>query len=285
MAEDVEKEGVVPSGSFDFLAHGCGCRMAPNDIESEPAQDREVFRAVVFPGSGAVFAEDDVEDPMQSILDAPMTAHRLQQSFGGDVLGQEEMWLLRTSTMRASARGDAAQSDDAGEAACGRYAGVSNDCGISRFAPVVTGRLDSFGDAAFAATGEASRRAREQLALVLLECQGEIATPLEHRCSKFPMAMQGIGGNDAAFERQHPQRIQRTLGLIAAGRLARRQHHPRFRGKNIDHLQRSGTLAPLVGATQSLSVDRCEWRSGQIPNTATGVGLGEDWRSLWASFR
>jgi hypothetical protein len=29
----------------------------------------------------------------------------------------------------------------------------------------------------------------------------------------------------------------------------------------------------------------CEWRSGQIPNTATGVGLGEDWRSLWASFR
>jgi CRP-like cAMP-binding protein len=29
----------------------------------------------------------------------------------------------------------------------------------------------------------------------------------------------------------------------------------------------------------------CEWRSGQIPNTATGVGLGEDWRSLWILFR
>jgi hypothetical protein len=29
----------------------------------------------------------------------------------------------------------------------------------------------------------------------------------------------------------------------------------------------------------------CEWRSGQIPNTATGVGRGEDWRSLWISFR
>jgi hypothetical protein len=29
----------------------------------------------------------------------------------------------------------------------------------------------------------------------------------------------------------------------------------------------------------------CEWRSGQIPNTATGVGLGEDWRSLRILFR
>ena len=29
----------------------------------------------------------------------------------------------------------------------------------------------------------------------------------------------------------------------------------------------------------------CEWRSGQIPNTATGVGLAEDWRSLWILFK
>jgi hypothetical protein len=83
------------------------------------------------------------------------------------------------------------------------------------------------------------------------------------------MAMQGIGGNDAAFERQHSQRVHRTLGLVAAGRLARRQYHPRFRGKDIDHLQRSGALAPLVGAAQSLSVD------GHDPCEVEPVGLGE----------
>jgi hypothetical protein len=107
------------------------------NLGAAAAQDREVFRAVVFPGSVVVFAEDDIEHPMQPVLDAPMTAHRLQQSFGGDVLGQEEIaheWLLRTSAMRASARGNAAQSNDAGEAACGVHAGVANDGGISRFA-------------------------------------------------------------------------------------------------------------------------------------------------------
>jgi hypothetical protein len=30
---------------------------------------------------------------------------------------------------------------------------------------------------------------------------------------------------------------------------------------------------------RELDLDACEWRSGQIPNTATGVGHPEDWGS------
>jgi hypothetical protein len=42
---------------------------------------------------------------------------------------------------------------------------------------------------------------------------------------------------------------------------------------------------PSTPIQSSMTVVNCEWRSGQIPNTATGVGRGEDWRSLWISFR
>jgi hypothetical protein len=34
-----------------------------------------------------------------------------------------------------------------------------------------------------------------------------------------------------------------------------------------------------ISITSALRRSSCEWRSGQIPNTATGVGRGEDWRS------
>src|SRR5450755_921736 len=54
VAEEVEKEGVVPAGTFDFLAHGYAVWMRANDIDCESSQDREVLGAIVFSGSVGV---------------------------------------------------------------------------------------------------------------------------------------------------------------------------------------------------------------------------------------
>ena len=47
-----------------------GAGMSTQDVEGEPAQDSKIFRAVVLPGPAAVLGEDDVEYPMELVLDA-----------------------------------------------------------------------------------------------------------------------------------------------------------------------------------------------------------------------
>src|SRR4029077_3645446 len=91
MGEDIEQEGVVPSGLFDFLGHREASGMVTYDIGREPPQSCEVFGGGVLPGSVGVLGEDDIEDPMKPVLDAPMAADCVQQSFGGHVFGQQEV--------------------------------------------------------------------------------------------------------------------------------------------------------------------------------------------------
>jgi hypothetical protein len=57
---------------------------------------------------------------------------------------------------------------------------------------------------------------------------------------------------------------------------------------DVDRASLEGQIREFVRKDNTpihASTEACEWRSGQIPNTATGVGLGQDWRSLWISFR
>ena len=125
------------------------------------------------------------------------------------------------------------------------------------------------GCAALAAAGKAPGDGSVELGLVFLERQREVGTALEHSRREGAIAMQRIGGDDAAFEREHPQHVERAFGLVAARRLARRQREAGFCRKDIDHLQRRAALAALVGATQRLAVDRHD------PGELDPVGLGK----------
>ena len=46
------------------------------------SDDGHVFRAVTFAQSALVFFEDDVQDPVEAVLYAPVTAHRLTGLLG-----------------------------------------------------------------------------------------------------------------------------------------------------------------------------------------------------------
>ena len=81
--------------------------------------------------------------------------------------------------------------------------------------------------------------------------------------------MQGVGRNDAAFEREHLQHFQRPLGLVAARCLAGSKRHARFGGEDIDHVQRRSAAAALVGSSYRLAID-CH-HTGELDP----VGLGE----------
>src|SRR5260370_26919770 len=88
------------------------------DVEGEAPHDRQVLRGVVLPGTVAVLVQDDVENPVQLVLDRPMRALDAQQFPGGNVLREQEVPYgrrLGSGAVHASARGDASHPPDSGE--------------------------------------------------------------------------------------------------------------------------------------------------------------------------
>ena len=170
--------------------------MTANDVERKPSQDREVFWGVVFSGPIGVLGEDDVEYPVQTIFDPPMTAHDLQQLLGRHVLGKQEVpheRLVGRPAAGATTRCDAPHGRNTREAVGKTDAGVANDGRSPHFVSVVGGGFEPLSSAALAASGEAAGDGGEELALVFLERQRVIGPARKHRRGKRPVAMQRIG--------------------------------------------------------------------------------------------
>jgi hypothetical protein len=120
----------------------------------------------------------------------------------------------------------------------------------------VSGRFEPLAPAARAGAGETPYGGSEQRALIFLERQDVLATPLEHRRSEGAMAMQRIGGDGAVLEGEQGKHFQATCHLVAAGGLARSQGHSRFGCEDIDQLHWSGAASAFVRSPQSFAVDR-----------------------------
>ena len=58
--------------------------MVSDDVESELAKDREVLGPVILSVSGGVFAEGDVEHPVQLVLDRPVRSGDVQKGGSAD---------------------------------------------------------------------------------------------------------------------------------------------------------------------------------------------------------
>lgn len=74
MGEEVEEEGGIPSDAFELAAHRAFRWFQLGEVESEVAQQRQVFGFMVLVIAGVVLVHDHVEDPMQAVFDPPVTA-------------------------------------------------------------------------------------------------------------------------------------------------------------------------------------------------------------------
>jgi hypothetical protein len=62
--------------------------VASQDIECDAANDRKVLRCVILASPGVVLVDDNVELPVEVILDTPMGLSDLQNPSGGELLGE-----------------------------------------------------------------------------------------------------------------------------------------------------------------------------------------------------
>jgi len=257
MAEGLHKEGIVPASTLDFEANGLAIGVGSQDVEGQPAQNGEVLWSIVLSRAVGVLGKMDVEHPMKPVLDTPMTAGDVQQPLWGDVFGQEVVAHDRSISALApqvSSRCDPAHRSDAWKAVEGSQAGIAHDGRPPRFAPIVGGAVGLFDDAALARSCKLLRNRSEQPPTVCLDRQNIVAAAFAHGRRKGAVAMQRVGGNDAAFEGQKVQYFQSPRRLVPARRFLLGQSHPGFDRKDVDQLQRCGLATALVGPAQGLAV-------------------------------
>jgi hypothetical protein len=74
LCEELAKVIVLPAGEFELAAQGSFGVVLAHDVEGHMASHSEVVGTVVQAISGLIFVHDDVEAPVQAVLNAPMGA-------------------------------------------------------------------------------------------------------------------------------------------------------------------------------------------------------------------
>lgn len=188
MRDHIDKKLVVPSGFFYFASDGGLFWMQADDVECDFAQGRQVLRPVILAVSGSIFAEGDIKNPMQLVLDAPVGS------------GDRMLSSCATASMPGNAMSVAATT------VARRILGPVMDIGVDRLDPV---RIDDGLDMA-SCLGKQGR-------LAALACQGIVGIGIENGIGGIGPARQGIGGDHAAVQRQAGQSLQHAFDFIAIG--------------------------------------------------------------------
>jgi hypothetical protein len=103
--------------------------------------------------------------------------------------------------------------------------------------------------------GERLQGAGEQRPVVAFQLQRVVAPLGADLTGHARVAMQGVGGDDAAFQGHGFQRRQGRRHLVAARRMAARERQARLGVPDADHQRRHEGAAALVAAPQALAVD------------------------------
>jgi hypothetical protein len=69
LGENFGEVCVLPSRPLDLDAQGALGQLLPDEIEGHVAEDGEVVGAIIQAISGIVFVHNDVEAPVQAVLD------------------------------------------------------------------------------------------------------------------------------------------------------------------------------------------------------------------------
>ena len=74
LGEERSEEVVVPSSAFELAAHGAFRGFELGEVEGEAPEECEIARPVVLAIARLILVEDDVEHPMELVLDGPVAA-------------------------------------------------------------------------------------------------------------------------------------------------------------------------------------------------------------------
>ena len=95
-----------------------------------------------------------------------------------------------------------------------------------------------------------------QRLLIALQRQRVVAALIDDLLGDGPLAVQCIGGDDGALQRQHGEQLGHGCDLV---RFVIRddlgQHQPLLAAPGADHVQGRFLAGPIEGATQHLAVD------------------------------
>lgn len=117
-------------------------------------------------------------------------------------------------------------------------------------------------------------------ALISFQRQDIVAALLDHLGRDRALAVERVGGRDAAFERQQVQQLRHRrdlVGLAIDRKLTQQQ--PLLRRPGMQHVQRRLARSPVEGAPQRLAVDghHALQSLGKVLHEAREAGLERPW--------
>jgi hypothetical protein len=141
MGKDREKEVVVPSGLEHFVAGAYRTWRGLQGIDGQLSDDGEIFRSMVLAAAAGVLVEQNVENPVQVVLDAPVGAHDVEQFLGRQQARSQKVSdpVLGSLAGIGTPTVDAANGSDSGEAVLLCQLWCGRDDGLPALAATVNG--------------------------------------------------------------------------------------------------------------------------------------------------
>src|SRR3974390_3858970 len=138
MSKEVEEELSSPSSEVHFPAHRSIIGVRSQDVDCDSEYDCKILWPVIFAGPCVIFAEDDVERPMQLIFDAPVRAGDLQHAHRRQTFGHDHVMhrLGELAITHLTLGYDAAAASEAGKVR--RLGRPLDDAGAAPLAAVMS---------------------------------------------------------------------------------------------------------------------------------------------------
>src|SRR5262245_28845877 len=201
--------------------------------------------------------KDNIELPMQVVLNTPVRPRDFENSLGREPLGEGNIAHggTRLALGIAPLGPDARDGDKAGKARrVGRLGQHSNAPALPAVVATVVALVNSE-LAGGLGPSKGSARGRVERPVVGLQAEGIMRAAGAHRLGHARMTMQGIAGNDTALQYQAFQGRQGSFDLVPTFGPTGRNRQPGFGIPYTDHQRRHVGAPALVAAPKALAID------------------------------